>query len=85
MIAHLGHDENVGSHTAVFDREELASPTESTLDFVDDQKYTVLVADFSQALQVSGGRWNVTTFSEDGLDEDGGGVSGSGLLLQEKF
>lgn len=51
-------------------REHLARAAESALDFVDDEEDVVLVADLADFSEVAWRRRDVSSFAEDGLDED---------------
>lgn len=63
----------------------LSSPSEAGLDLVNDEQDAVVVANLPQALEVTLGRGDVTSLAENGLDDEGGGVAGSGLLLEEEL
>lgn len=45
----------------------------------------MLIANFTQSLQISRGRDDITTLADDRFDEDGCGVGGCGLLGEDKF
>jgi hypothetical protein len=79
----LGKSHEVGDDVGVLDGKVLSGPSETSLDLVGDHQDAVLVADFSDVLEVSGRGGDVASLSDDGLDEDGGGVLGSGLLEEE--
>lgn len=67
------------------DSQVLSGPSESSLDFVDDEKDAIVIADLAKALEEALGSGDVTSLAENGLDDEGGGVTGSSLLLEKKL
>jgi len=63
----------------------LSSSSETSLNFIDDEEDTVLIADLSQSFEVTLRCGDVSSLTEDGFEDESGGVSRSGLLLEEKL
>lgn len=78
----FGEDQNVGAHAGLFDKEHVTRAAHAGLYFVGDEEDVVLIADFAQTVEEGRGSRHVSAFTEDGLQDDGGGVGGRGLLLQ---
>jgi hypothetical protein len=69
----------------MLDREHLACPAKSALNFIRYEKNIVLVTDFTDLGEIACWRRNITAFSEDGLNEDGCCVGRCGLSLQQQL
>ena len=54
--------------------EHLAGTSEARLDFVEDEEDAILIADLADCLKVTWWWGHVAAFSENGLDNDGGGI-----------
>mgnify|MGYP006886177352 CR=1 FL=1 len=67
------------------DAQVLASATKASLDFVDDEKDAVLVANAAQALKVALRRGDVATLAKDRLDDERSRVTRCSLLLEEEL
>lgn len=67
------------------DAQVLARPSESSLDLINNEQQAVLVTDATETLEVALGSGDVSSLSEDGLNQDRGGVAGCGFLLQEEL
>lgn len=63
----------------------LSGPTEASLDLVGNEEHVVLVADPAEALEVALRGGDVTTLTEDRLNQDRSGVSWCRLLLEEEL
>ena len=55
------------------------------MNFVDNEEDAVLVANLPQSLEVTLGSGNVSSFSENGFENESSGVTRSGLLLEEEL
>jgi hypothetical protein len=55
------------------------------LDFVDNEEDAVLVANLPQSLEVSLRSRDVSSFSENGFENESSGITRSGFLLEEKL
>lgn len=78
----LGEDEDVGTNARLFDGKHGSSTAETGLDLVADEKEVVLVANLAEAVKEGGGSRDVSTLTDDRLDQDRRSVRGSSLLLQ---
>lgn len=67
------------------DSQVLSSSSETGLNLVDDEQDAVLVADLPQSLEVALGSGDVSSLSENGLENERSGVASSGLLLEEEL
>ena len=80
----LSNGHNVWPDTRVFDGKVLSSPSETTLDLVNDEHDTMLVTNLSETLQELWGSRNVTTLADNRLDDDSSGIFRCRLLRKEK-
>jgi hypothetical protein len=78
-----GHD--VRSNTVLLVRVEGARAAIATLHFVEDQQDTLLVAEPPHALEVGVHRGIHTALALHGLEDDGAGAGGDGLLQRAKI
>lgn len=69
----------------MFNHEVLPSTRKPTLDFIDNEEDTVLIADVPEALEELRRRRYVPAFTEERLDDDGSGVARRGLLCEEEI
>jgi hypothetical protein len=81
----LCHNYDVWPDARMFRRKVLARPTETRLDFIENEKQTVRVANVSQACQERRGRGDVASLADDRFDDDGGRVLGRRLLRENEF
>jgi hypothetical protein len=67
------------------DAQVLSGATETGLNLVDDEKDAVVVTDLAETFEVALGGRNVTSLTENRLDDESGGVARGGLLLEEEL
>lgn len=69
----------------MLDGKVFSSSTEASLDLVDDEEDTIIVANLAETLNVAGWCWNVSTLAENGLDDEASGITRGSLLLEKEL
>ena len=79
----LGHDDDIGNDAKVLEGEGLSCSAEARLNLISDQQDALLVTDATQGLHEGLGRDGVTSFSEDGLNDEGRNIARIDLSSQQ--
>lgn len=66
----FGHNENVGHNTVTLEGEPVASSSETRLDLIKDEQDVVLVADLSQSFEERQRGRNVSTLTQNWLNNN---------------